>query len=256
MKKYFIYEDVKNKNYFLTKTNKCKHFGTLSGEFTGEITKLPVSADTSFAENIVVCLISGEHVLVSSFLLYDLGQTICTGCCSYFPAYLMKIDSDNNHFCASCFKELAPAMKAEFKSVQKRNAAKATADEDNSKNYFLCSGAVISHFKCEHSKPFKSGHLNDNDDYYMALLDFESVEAYYEANELLMDENNFWCRECVPGTMSVSGITLAGMKRNGVFYEIEEKLNLSSERNIAMILYNLSEKYNCTPIELVTKILR
>jgi hypothetical protein len=119
-------------------------------------------------------------------------------------------------------------------------------------NYFLCSQAVIDHFpNVEHSKPFKSGWMNDNDNYYVAILDFDKVQKHY--NEL-SDEIDFWCRECVPGTMDVSKIRLSGAKNHGLFKEIEIKIGLTTERNRAMTIYELSEKFNCTPIEFINKI--
>lgn len=129
--------------------------------------------------------------------------------------------------------------------------------------YFLCSKAVIDHFpEVEHSKPFKSGYDFEKDDnYYVAVLDFKKVDKYYkdviepfnEKSNVIID---FWCRECIPGSMDVSKITLAAAKRSGLFVEIENKLNLTAERNKAMTIYNLSKKYNCTPIELINKISR
>lgn len=122
--------------------------------------------------------------------------------------------------------------------------------------YFLCSKTVIDAFPdIEHSKPFKSGYKFELDEeYYVALLDFEKVEKYY--NDDINNNNyiDFWCRECVGGTMDVSKITLKGAKNKRLFIEIEEKIGLTTERNQAMTIYNLSEKHNCTPIEFINKI--
>lgn len=120
--------------------------------------------------------------------------------------------------------------------------------------FFICSQEVIDAFPdSEHSKPFKSGFENDDDDNYVALLDFEKVEKYY--NQLPEDkQDNFWCKECVAGTMDVSKISISGARKNGLFVEIENKTRLTTERNRAMIVYNLSQKYKCTPIELINKI--
>ena len=122
--------------------------------------------------------------------------------------------------------------------------------------YFLCSEKVIKSFPdCEHSKPFKSGFRNDDDNHYIALLDFNKTEKYY--NELSEDEQDeFWCRECVQGTMDVSKITLTAMRKNGIFAEIEMKIGLTTTRNQAMTIRNLSEKFNCSPIELINKIVK
>ncbi len=134
-----------------------------------------------------------------------------------------------------------------------------TLNESNvsGSNFFICSESVIKHFKeVIHSKPFKSGFVDENDNNYVAKLDFDSIEKYYQEHEEELESENFWCRECTPGTMDVSKITLAGMRRNGIFYEIMEKLNITSTRNQAMTICELSNKYNCTPIELINKIIK
>lgn len=123
-------------------------------------------------------------------------------------------------------------------------------------NYYLCSEEVINWAKLaneEISKPFKSGYKHDEDEnYYIAVLsDIEEVRAYYST---LPEPNDFWCREIVAGSMDVSKISVSGMRKRGVFNEIEEKIGLTAIRNIAMTLYNLSQKYNCTPIELINRI--
>lgn len=82
----------------------------------------------------------------------------------------------------------------------------------------------------------------------------EEVEKHY--NQLSEKEQNyFWCQELVGGTMDVSGITLKGLKENGVFLEIERCTRLTTTRNLAMTIYNLAEKFNCTPIELINKVI-
>jgi len=128
--------------------------------------------------------------------------------------------------------------------------------------YFLCSKEVIKAFpEMEHSKPFRSGYdFELDEDYYIALLDLDKIEKYYNDNIKPNndDTNNsyidFWCRECVPGQMDVSKITLKGAKTKGLFVEIENKIGLTTGRNEAMTIYNLSEKYKCTPIEFINKI--
>lgn len=128
--------------------------------------------------------------------------------------------------------------------------------------FFLCSQEVIDAFpECEHSKPFKSGYNFDyEDNYYVALLDFEKVEKYYKENiepkESTEDYNDFWCRECEAGQMDVSKITLSAARFHGLFVEIEKQTGLTKENNRAMSIYNLSQKFNCTPIELINKIVR
>lgn len=128
--------------------------------------------------------------------------------------------------------------------------------------YYLCSKSVIEHFPTvEQSRPFKSGYGFDHgDDYYIAILDFDVISEYYKNviavyNEKSnVDDIDFWCRECCPGSMDVSKITLKDIKSKGLFVEIEHNLSLTNESNRAMCIYNLSEKFNCTPIEFINKI--
>lgn len=125
----------------------------------------------------------------------------------------------------------------------------------NNSNYFICSKKVIDFAKPKIvSKPFKSGYHYENDENFIAVLDFDVCEEHY--NRLTDDEqDDFWLQELVAGTMDVSKITLKGLKENGVFYEIEIKTGLTTTKNRAMILNNLSEKFNVTPIELINKII-
>lgn len=123
------------------------------------------------------------------------------------------------------------------------------------KNYYLCSQSVIGIMNpVEVSNQFKSGYDYDKEDnYFIAVLDFEKVEEQY--NKLPEEQQYyFWCREIVPGTMDVSNITIEGIKRNGLFKEIELKTGLSTERNQAMVIHNLSKKYNCSPIAFIGRI--
>lgn len=120
--------------------------------------------------------------------------------------------------------------------------------------YFVCSEAIIKAFPdVKKSKSFKSGYDWEDDNYYVALLDFDQVEKHYNSlSEESQDE--FWCRECVPGQMDVSKITISGAKKYGLFREIEMKIGLTSEHNRAMTIHNLAERFNCTPIEFINKL--
>lgn len=132
---------------------------------------------------------------------------------------------------------------------------------EESEQYFLGSSEVVRHFPtAERSKPFKSGYSCDEDDYYIIVLESSSLYSYYEKviepynNNSHVEDLDFWCKPCAPGTHDVSKVTLTGCRENGLFYEIELKTGFTTERNIAMIIYNLSQRYNCTPIELISKI--
>ena len=122
------------------------------------------------------------------------------------------------------------------------------------KEYYLCSEEVIKHFPdVEKSKPFKSGYAFDKHmNHYIAVLDFNAVENKYKE---LTEPIEFWCKECTPGSMDVSRITLSGAKKHGLFVEIESQIGLTTERNIAMTIYNLSYSKGITPIELIDKII-
>lgn len=123
--------------------------------------------------------------------------------------------------------------------------------------YYLCSKSVVDLFKpFEVSKPFKSGYADDNDDYFVAWLNFDEVDRYYQANEekILNSEEEFFARECIPGQMDVSKLSINEIKKNGLFLEISNKIDFSSWKNIAMIIHNLSEREKRTPVEFINKI--
>ena len=123
--------------------------------------------------------------------------------------------------------------------------------------YYLCSKSVVDLFKpFEVSKPFKSGYADDNDDYFVAWLNFDEVDRYYKANEekILNSDDNFFARECVTGQMDVSEMKIKGIKKEGLFREISKKIDFSSYANIAMIIRNLADRENCTPVEFINKI--
>lgn len=124
-------------------------------------------------------------------------------------------------------------------------------------NYYLCSKKVVDFAKpTEVSKPFKSGYQHDlEDDYFIAVVDFEKIEEYYNnLPEEEQDKDDFWCRELVGGTMDVSTITLKGIKENGLFFEIESKIGLTTIKNRAMTIFNLSEKFGYTPVEFINRV--
>lgn len=127
------------------------------------------------------------------------------------------------------------------------------------KSYFLCSEYVVECFpSLIKSKPFKSGFEYDNEcNYYVIILtdnEYKEIEDYYNGKVDDCDVDNFWLKEITPGTMDVKGITLKGIREHGLFMEIANILDLTTEKNQALSIFNLSEKYNCTPIEFINKI--
>lgn len=121
------------------------------------------------------------------------------------------------------------------------------------KEYYLCSEAVIKAFPdAERSKPFKSGYSFDaKTNYYVAVLDYEKAATYYAT---LPKENDFWLWECSPGTMDVSELTKAGMKRSGIFAEMENVIGLTKDNNRAMTIRNMADKFGQNPIEFINSI--
>ena len=106
---------------------------------------------------------------------------------------------------------------------------KTILNEDTNNNYFLCSKKVVDFAKPENiSKPFKSGWKCDkNSEYFIAILNFQEIENHY--NQLSKKEqDNFWCQEIVDGTMDVSKIKLKNLKENGIFFEIENVIGLTT----------------------------
>lgn len=122
-------------------------------------------------------------------------------------------------------------------------------------SYFLCSKSVIDFAQpTEVSKPFKSGYSHDTSyQYFVAVINFSKVKKHYKSLTEAQ-QSEFWCQECVSGTMDVSRISISGAKKLGLFVEIEDKIGLTTERNRAMTIKNLSERFNCTPVEFINKI--
>lgn len=128
--------------------------------------------------------------------------------------------------------------------------------------YYLCSSEVIRHFpNAVKSKPFKSGYsVDSNDVYYIIILSEIELKNYYKDviepynAKSHVEDIDFWCEPCIPGTHDISKVTLTGCKQNGLFYEIGNKTGFTTDYNQAMIIYNLSQKFNCTPIKLISKI--
>jgi len=124
--------------------------------------------------------------------------------------------------------------------------------------YYLCGKEVIKQFKPFHvSKSFKSGFENDENLYFVAWLNFAEVEKYYKQFVEPNDDYDcdFWLKECTPGTMDSDKISMRNAKEVGLFKEIIEKLNISTEYNQAMTICNLAKRFACTPVQLIDKYL-
>lgn len=123
------------------------------------------------------------------------------------------------------------------------------------KTFSICTELVVKLLKpTEVSKPFKSGYIYDkNINYYIAVLNYSECKKIYNS---LPEEQQilFSVIELEPGLIGVSKITLTGMNKNGIHREITHITCLAKDRHIAMILYNLSKKYDCSPIEFINKI--
>lgn len=124
--------------------------------------------------------------------------------------------------------------------------------------YYLCSQAVIDHLlPLEMSSAFKSGYSDEDDTkYYVARLDHTYGDAYYKKviepfNKHSNIHIDFWYRSCTPGTMDTETIRLKDCRKYGLFKIIEEETGLTTERNRAMVICNLADEMNCTPVEFI-----
>lgn len=54
--------------------------------------------------------------------------------------------------------------------------------------------------------------------------------------------------------MDVSKITFKDIREDGLMVTIENTLDLTQVNNIAMVIYNLSEKFKVTPIEFINNL--
>lgn len=125
--------------------------------------------------------------------------------------------------------------------------------------FHFCGKDVVNFLKPFYvSKPFKSGfEFETNDTHYVAWVNFEEIEKHY--NEVILpDENSdldFWSRECVPGTMDHSKISMRNAKKIGLLLEISQKIDITSQRNQAMTICNLAHRHDCNPVQLINKYL-
>jgi hypothetical protein len=126
--------------------------------------------------------------------------------------------------------------------------------------YHLCSQAVIDHLTPQEvSKPIFTGYESRGGNYYVAFLDQEDAETYFDEvidpyNEKSRVHLDFWFRPCDPGNFDVDEITQKACRTKGLFRAIEEGTGLTTEKNIALAICNLAEKFNCSPVEFVNKV--
>lgn len=171
------------------------------------------------------------------------------------------LDSNGNIYSKECLKK---AVEQFNKKKQIGELDHLCPENEDKLNYFLCSNEVVELFpQYAHSKPIESGYGYEFDKqvkYYVAKLDFDYISECYN-NIIEPFENteadlsfDFWCEECVEGTMNVDTLTIHNMSSNGLFKQFENKLGLTTDKNRAMIIKNLAKKYNITPIEFIDKI--
>ena len=124
--------------------------------------------------------------------------------------------------------------------------------------YYLCSKAVIDFFKpFEVSKPITSGYDWDKEEdlTYVAWINFAEVDTYYNSEFVsASDLQNFSCWECIEGNIEVDKISISKAKKNGFYVEMENKVGLTLDKNRAMIIRNMADSRNITPVELINLI--
>lgn len=178
---------------------------------------------------------------------------------TYTATLLMPdtIDANGNSYTKDC---LVNAIKNFNKERGLGELDHPCPESENKLNYFLCSSDVIELFpQYARSNAIESGYEFDKDvKYYVAKLDFEYISDCYKTFIEPFEETDanldFWCEECVEGTMNVDTLTIHNMSSNGLFKQIENKLGLTTYKNRAMTISNLAKKYNITPIEFINKI--
>lgn len=160
----------------------------------------------------------------------------------------------------------------------------------NKKMYFLCSEPVVDFLVGSNDKlnftvsqKFKSGYKTDTENYFVIEVDVETNLAIIDHFETVIAPNNdsylgidnsddvkdyskmtyidFWTRECLDShiyfdvvdhyTGDDAELSLDKCKENGLFLEIENKLNFSTQANIAYVLFRISEIESVSPLELI-----
>jgi hypothetical protein len=118
--------------------------------------------------------------------------------------------------------------------------------ETKNEMYLMCSEHVVKHFKPEKcSKPRMFG----DEKYYVAFLDFDEIEEWYENLEEL-DSYFVFAQEITSGTMDVSNISKNKVKNNNIFDLIYRELNLSTHKNLALSIGSIADNLGMNPIEL------
>ena len=94
----------------------------------------------------------------------------------------------------------------------------------------------------------------DKDYVFVAMLNFEECETYFQSLSEEYSGPEFWLRECVPGSMDVSEITIRKARSKGLFNVIKKYLDLTQTNNLAMIIRNVADREGLSPVELFNKI--
>ena len=124
-------------------------------------------------------------------------------------------------------------------------------------NYFLCSAEVVKQMAPrELSKPFKTGFRWDNTTLYVAKFDGMKAQLYLERN-VRSGGVWFFFRQCKTNQLTNIDpdlITLDGIKQIGLFAEIDKQDGVLTLSNLANVIYDLSYKFGCSPVDLINKI--
>jgi len=135
---------------------------------------------------------------------------------------------------------------------------KQTETVEVNREFYLCSKEVAERMKLKIiSKPL----IQEGAEVYIGLLNFEELNEFYHAvivpeyaGKNIDEMADFWANECSPGAVDVSKITMRKIKNFGLFPVIFEATNLSTSRNLAMVIRNIADREGISVFDLFNKI--
>lgn len=116
--------------------------------------------------------------------------------------------------------------------------------------YLASEEALNTGFEFEAvSKPVDSyKKIPINEKLYIVLV--KDFDEYHDHYLKLSDEDQcgVWIRKIQGGYVDVSGITIKGIKENGISSEIEQHTGLTTETNIAYVIHDLARNNGRSPL--------